>query len=78
MDRQMKKLRSKEVASVKVIYRNHIAEEAPWESKDIIHSKYPHLFETQGKYNGIWSTKYPKRGRMRRLKVLCDISFKFL
>ena len=45
VDRQAKKLRSKEITLVKVIWRNHTAEEATWESEDIMRSKYPHLFE---------------------------------
>ena len=45
VDRQVKKLRSKEITLVKVIWRNHTAEEATWESEDIMRSKYPHLFE---------------------------------
>ena len=45
VDRQVKKLRSKEITLVKVIWRNHTAEEATWESEDIMRSKYPHLFK---------------------------------
>ena len=50
MDHQVKKLCSKEVVSVKVIWRNNDIEEATWESKDLMHSKYPHLFDNQGEH----------------------------
>lgn len=50
VDRQVKKLRNKEVASVKAIWRNHSYEEATWELEDVMQSKYPHLFESLGKH----------------------------
>ncbi|WMV25656.1 hypothetical protein MTR67_019041 [Solanum verrucosum] len=42
LDRQVKKLRNKEVASVKVLWRNPLVEGATWEA-DMM-SGYPHLF----------------------------------
>ncbi|XP_020972163.1 uncharacterized protein LOC110269084 [Arachis ipaensis] len=48
IDRQVKKLRSKEIASVKVVWKNHPVEEATWEVKDAMHDKYPYLFESKG------------------------------
>jgi len=48
VDRQVKKLRSKEVPSVKVIWRNHSREEATWELEDLMRSKYLQLFEARG------------------------------
>ncbi|KAK4724004.1 hypothetical protein R3W88_026783 [Solanum pinnatisectum] len=48
LDRQVHKLRTKEVASVKVLWRNKNREEVTWEVKDGMRSKYPHLFHTQG------------------------------
>ena len=50
VERQVKKLCSKEVASVKVISTNHSTEEGMWESEDVMHSRYPHLFDNQGEY----------------------------
>ncbi|XP_017974468.1 PREDICTED: uncharacterized protein LOC108661549 [Theobroma cacao] len=44
LDRQVKKLRSKDVASVKVLWRNHTSEEVTWETEDEMRAKYPHLF----------------------------------
>ncbi|XP_057451083.1 uncharacterized protein LOC130742989 [Lotus japonicus] len=47
VDRQVKCLRSKDVGSVKVLWRGPSGEEATWESEDIMREKYPHLFESQ-------------------------------
>ncbi|WRX08490.1 Reverse transcriptase/retrotransposon-derived protein [Theobroma cacao] len=44
LDRQVKKLSSKDVASVKVLWRNHTSEEVTWEAKDEMRTKHPHLF----------------------------------
>ncbi|WMV44845.1 hypothetical protein MTR67_038230 [Solanum verrucosum] len=46
LDRQISKLRKKEVASVKVLWRNQFVEEATWETKEDMKRKYPHLFES--------------------------------
>ncbi|WRX07830.1 Integrase zinc-binding domain - like 2 [Theobroma cacao] len=45
LDRQVKKLRSKDVASVKVLWRNHTSEEVTWEAEDEMQTKHPHLFD---------------------------------
>ncbi|WMV49774.1 hypothetical protein MTR67_043159 [Solanum verrucosum] len=45
LDRQVRKLRTKEVASVKVIWRNQFVEEATWEVEEDMKKRYPHLFE---------------------------------
>ncbi|WMV46002.1 hypothetical protein MTR67_039387 [Solanum verrucosum] len=44
LDRQIKKLRNKEVASVKVLWRNDLVEGATWEAEADMKSRYPHLF----------------------------------
>ncbi|KAH0775084.1 hypothetical protein KY290_012221 [Solanum tuberosum] len=44
LDRQVKKLRNKEVASVKVLSRNHLVEGATWKAETDMKSRYPHLF----------------------------------
>ena len=44
LDRQVNKLRKKEVASVKVIWKNHLVEGVTWEAKADMKSCYPHLF----------------------------------
>ena len=46
LDRQVRKLRTKEVASVKVLWRNQFVEEATWEAEEDMKKRYPHLFET--------------------------------
>ncbi|XP_059310854.1 protein TIC 100 [Lycium ferocissimum] len=52
LDRQVRKLRNKEVASVKVLWRNDNREEMTWEAEEAMKIKYPYLFppptETQG------------------------------
>ncbi|WMV37969.1 hypothetical protein MTR67_031354 [Solanum verrucosum] len=45
LDRQVRKLRTKEVASVKVLWRNQFVEEATWEAQEDMKKRYPHLFE---------------------------------
>ncbi|XP_070015005.1 uncharacterized protein [Nicotiana sylvestris] len=45
LDRQVRKLRNKEIAFVKVLWRNQQVEEATWEAEDEMKKKYPHLFE---------------------------------
>ncbi|XP_070020506.1 uncharacterized protein [Nicotiana sylvestris] len=45
VDRKVRKLRSKEIEFVKVLWRNHTVEEATWEIEDTIRVKYPHLFQ---------------------------------
>jgi len=49
LDRQVKKLRNKEIASVKVLWRNQQVEEVTWEAEEAMKSKYPHLFQSEEK-----------------------------
>ncbi|KAK4717930.1 hypothetical protein R3W88_016268 [Solanum pinnatisectum] len=44
LDQQVKRLRNKEIASMKVLWRNHLVEGATWEAEAVIKSRYPHLF----------------------------------
>ena len=44
LDPQVKKLRNKEVASIKVLWRNNLVEGATWEVEANINSCNPHLF----------------------------------
>ncbi|WMV58546.1 hypothetical protein MTR67_051931 [Solanum verrucosum] len=46
LDRQVHKLRTKEVASIKVLWRNQFVEEAAWEAEEDMKKRYPHLFES--------------------------------
>ncbi|WMV54741.1 hypothetical protein MTR67_048126 [Solanum verrucosum] len=45
LDLQVRKLRTKEVASAKVLWRNQFVEEATWEAEEDMKKKYPHLFK---------------------------------
>ncbi|CAM9000490.1 unnamed protein product [Rhodiola kirilowii] len=44
LDRQVKRLRNKEVFSVKVLHKTFTEAEATWESEKDIKARYPHLF----------------------------------
>ncbi|WMV46209.1 hypothetical protein MTR67_039594 [Solanum verrucosum] len=46
LDNQVCKLRTNEVALVKVLCRNQFVEEATWEAEEDMKKRYPHLFET--------------------------------
>ncbi|XP_059292372.1 uncharacterized protein LOC132045812 [Lycium ferocissimum] len=46
LDRQVRSLRTKDVASVKVLWRNYDTEEATWEAEEDTKKRYPHLFPT--------------------------------
>ena len=46
LDCQVLKLTTKEVASVKVLWRNQFVEEATWEAKDDMKKKYQCIFES--------------------------------
>ncbi|XP_019242648.1 PREDICTED: uncharacterized protein LOC109222789, partial [Nicotiana attenuata] len=46
VDRQVRKLWSKEIKFVKVLLQNHAVEEATWEIEDAMRVKYPHLFQS--------------------------------
>ena len=44
LDRQVKRLRNKEIATVKVLWRNQLVESARWETEADIMKCYPYLF----------------------------------
>ncbi|XP_070027647.1 uncharacterized protein [Nicotiana sylvestris] len=46
VDRQVRKLRSKEIEFVKFLWRNHTVEEATWELAKDMQAKYPHLSQS--------------------------------
>ncbi|WMV23707.1 hypothetical protein MTR67_017093 [Solanum verrucosum] len=46
LDRQVRRLRTKDVASVKVLWRNQFVEEATWEAEEDMKKRYPYLFES--------------------------------
>ncbi|XP_070036964.1 uncharacterized protein [Nicotiana tomentosiformis] len=48
LDTQVRKLRSKSIASVKVQWRGQPIEEATWETKHVMRSHYPQIFVTSG------------------------------
>ena len=44
-------IRTKTISLVKVLWKNHIVEEASWEREDEMKSKYLELFVNEGMYN---------------------------
>ena len=46
LDRQVKRLRNKEIATAKVLWRNDLVKGATWEAEDDMRSRYPHLFSS--------------------------------
>ncbi|XP_070057830.1 uncharacterized protein [Nicotiana tomentosiformis] len=47
LDRQVRKLRTKDVASVKVLWRNKNKEEMTWEAEEEMKSRYPYMFQIE-------------------------------
>ena len=48
LDREVRKLRSSEIASVMVQWKNRPVEESTWEKEDDMQERYPHLFTDSG------------------------------
>nr|XP_025887758.1 uncharacterized protein LOC104648458 isoform X3 [Solanum lycopersicum]XP_025887759.1 uncharacterized protein LOC104648458 isoform X3 [Solanum lycopersicum] len=48
LDRQVRKLRTKEIASVKVQWKHRSVREATWETESDMRARYPQLFEASG------------------------------
>ena len=46
--REVRKLRSKEIASIKVQWKNRPVEESTWENEADMQERYPHLFTDSG------------------------------
>ncbi|XP_070041155.1 uncharacterized protein [Nicotiana tomentosiformis] len=67
LDRQVRKLRSKNIEPVKVHWRGQPVEEATWEVENEMWSKYLHLFETPGMIlDSFEDERLFTRGRMSR------------
>jgi len=48
VDKKVRRLRSKDIISVKVLWKGLFGEETTWETEEVMREKYPHLFENQG------------------------------
>ena len=48
LGKEEKELRNKTISLMKVLWRNHLVEEATWEREDQTRSQYPHLFQDTG------------------------------
>ncbi|XP_069143363.1 uncharacterized protein [Solanum lycopersicum] len=51
LDRQVWKLRTKEVDLVKVLWRNQFVEEETWDAQKDMKKRHPHLFESRENAN---------------------------
>ena len=49
LDRQVRKLRSKEIPMVKVVWRNHTNKEATWKLEEEMQVRYPTCFKNESK-----------------------------
>ena len=58
LDRQVRKLRSKEIPMVKVKWSQHSSKEATWEVEEHMRAKYPHLFSNVSGEFKISRTKF--------------------
>ncbi|KAA3461712.1 reverse transcriptase [Gossypium australe] len=47
--REVKQLRNKSIALIKVLWKRHDVEEATWEPKETMRKQYPNLFTDQEK-----------------------------
>ena len=50
LDRHVQKLRTKEIALVKVQWKHRSVGEATWETRSDMRARYPQLFETSGTF----------------------------
>ena len=48
LDREVRKLRSREIVSIKVQWKNRPVEESTWEKEANMQERYPHLFTDSG------------------------------
>ena len=48
LDREVRKLRSRDIASIKVQWKNRPVEESTWEKEVDMQERYPHLFTNSG------------------------------
>ena len=48
LDREIRKLRSREIASIKVQWKNRPVEESTWEKEADMQERYPNLFTDPG------------------------------
>ncbi|XP_069148314.1 uncharacterized protein [Solanum lycopersicum] len=54
LDREVRKLRSREIASIKVQWKNRLVEDSTWEKEAVMQERYPHLFTDSKNIGGVW------------------------
>ncbi|WMV38974.1 hypothetical protein MTR67_032359 [Solanum verrucosum] len=55
LDRQVRRLKTKEVASAKVLWRNQFVEKDTWEADEDMKKRHPHLFEPGEIPDQVWA-----------------------
>ena len=60
LDREVRKLRSREIASIKVQWKNRPVEESTWEKEADMQEKYPHLFTDSGTLSRPYFSSYDR------------------
>ncbi|WMV19919.1 hypothetical protein MTR67_013304 [Solanum verrucosum] len=77
LDRDVRKLRTKEIKSVKVQWKHHPVEEATWEIEKDMQNKYPQLFidlAMKAKEKGKDITRQIGAKKLKKLKESKDVS----
>ncbi|KAL4347857.1 hypothetical protein GQ457_17G010820 [Hibiscus cannabinus] len=59
LDREVKRLRNKNMSLVKVLWRNHKVEEATWEPEETMGTQYPYLFDSDDE-NDVFDWQSPR------------------
>ncbi|KAH0657753.1 hypothetical protein KY289_026501 [Solanum tuberosum] len=67
LDRQVRRFRTKDVASVKVLWRNQFVEEDTWEAEEDMNKRYPYLFESGGNADQVKRRRRGEREEQARI-----------
>ena len=62
LGREVRKLRSREIVSIKVQWKNRPVEESTWESEVDMQERYPHLFTDSGTFSRPWFSSCDRSG----------------
>ena len=66
VDRQVRRLRNKDIATVKVVWGHHSEKDATWETEADMKNKYPYLFEASGMFRDCVFLKFEDEFSIRR------------
>ncbi|XP_055830750.1 uncharacterized protein LOC129899750 [Solanum dulcamara] len=71
LDRQVRRLRTKDVPSVKVLWRNNNREEMTWEAESEMKKKYPYLFPMPSGGEDVTSRTFAHSERGKKIFLAC-------